>query len=46
MEKYQMAYSNYIKCCEQHGIDRIIDFKQFIEGLTQEQIEMMIREIH
>lgn len=46
MEMYQMAYTNYIKNCEKHGIDRIIDFKQFIEWLTSEQIEMMVSEVH
>ena len=44
MEKYEMAYSNYIKNCEKHGIDRIIDFKRFMEWLTHEQLEMMINE--
>lgn len=39
-----MAYNNYLKNCEKHGIERIIDFKQFIEWLTIEQIEMMISE--
>lgn len=44
MEIYEMAYSNYIKNCEKHGIDRIIDFKRFMEWLTYEQLEMMINE--
>ncbi len=44
MEMYEMAYSNYIKNCEKHGIDRIIDFKKFMEWLTYEQLEMMINE--
>jgi len=38
MEKYQMAYNNYLKNCEKHVIERIIDLKQFIEWLTIEQI--------
>lgn len=46
MDKYQMAYTNYIKNCEKHGIERIIDFKQFIEWLTNEQIEKMLSEVH
>lgn len=46
VEKYEMAYSNYIRNCEKHGIDRIIDFKKFIEWLTYEQLEMMINEAH
>lgn len=44
MEKYEMAYRNYLKNCEKHGIDRIIDFKRFMEWLTHEQIEMLINE--
>lgn len=46
MEMYQKAYYNYIKNCQKHGIERIIDFKQFIEWLTKEQIEMMLTEVH
>ena len=44
MEKYEMAYTKYIKNCEKHGIERIIDFKKFMEWLTYEQLEMMINE--
>lgn len=46
MEMYQIAYKRYIKNCEKHGIERIIDFKQFIDYLTKEQIEMMLSEVH
>ncbi|WP_180994093.1 hypothetical protein [Bacillus sp. Marseille-P3661] len=41
MEMYQQAYNNYLKNCERYEIDRVIDFKQFLEQLTSEQIEKL-----
>jgi hypothetical protein len=43
MEKCQIAWNFFLKNCERYGIPTNLSFYQFMQSVTMEQIESMVR---
>jgi hypothetical protein len=44
MQKCQIAWNFFLKSCEKHGISTNLSFYQFIQSVTVEQLESMVRQ--
>lgn len=42
MEKYEMAWQKYLHSCEKYGFQTPIDFIDFIQTLTNDQLEVLV----
>lgn len=41
MEKYRFAWQHYLMSCEKHEIECTIDFSNFVQSLTMDQVEQL-----
>lgn len=44
MEKYRYAWQHYLMSCEKYEIECTIDFSNFVQSLTIEQVEKLFEQ--
>ena len=44
MEKYRYAWQHYLISCEKHEIECTIDYSNFVQSLTPEQVEQLFEQ--
>lgn len=43
---YEMAYNRYVESSKKHGMEPTIDFFDFLNRITKEQIELLLNEVN